>query len=129
MLRIAYLFASCLLAVASIAQADTRLVYEGDGGQFEVFIRPGEIRINAADEAWQLYREQTNTIFAVDPANSLYTRMDENVAATLHRRMAELRDRIEAQIRELPEDRQDIAREALAEQIPAFGEHPDDIGL
>src|SRR5699024_6630673 len=122
---------------------DTRLVYEGDGGQFEVFIRPGEIRINAADEAWQLYREQTNTIFAVDPANSLYTRMDENVAATLHRRMAgrprrhghkiravaELRDRIEAQIRELPEDRQDIAREALAEQIPAFGEHPDDIGL
>lgn len=123
------LLALVLTCVACVAQADTRLVYSGDSGQFVVSIRAGEIRIDDTNGGWQLYRKKANTIYAVDPSKNSYTRMDEDVAATLHERMANLRAKIEAQIEKLPPNRRDIARSVLQDQIPGFTGKPQKVTL
>lgn len=129
MTKITHLIAILLVVVASVAQADTRLVYEGAGGSFIVSMRPGEVRIDDASGAWQLYRQADNTIFAVNPDDNSYTRMDEDVAATIRQRMAALRQKIEAQIQLLPPSKQDVARAVLSEQIPGFGDEPHSVAL
>lgn len=123
------LLALILFCAACAAQADTRLVYEGANGDYVVSIRPGEIRIDDTGAAWQLYREQGNTIFAVNPETQSYTRMDEDVAATLRQRMDALRAKIEAEIQKLPPERRDIARAVLAEQIPGYSGKPQQVSL
>lgn len=127
--RISALIAVILAFAACAAQADTRLVYKGDKGKFVVSIRPGEVRIDDTGAAWQLYRKKTNTIFAVEPTKRSYTRMDEDIAAALQQRMAALRAKIEAQLSKLPPQKRDIARAALAEQVPAFSNKPQTVGL
>src|SRR5699024_7980294 len=77
----------------------------------------------------QLYREQSNTIFAVNPAKKSFTRMDESVATALQRQMAALRDKIETRIQQLPPEQRDVARAAMAEQIPGFSNKPQDVSL
>lgn len=129
MRQIIGVLAVALLCAAGTAGADTQLVYTGANGKFVVSIRPGEIRIDDTGKAWQLYRKKTNTIFAVNPETQSYTRMDEDVAAALHRRMAQLREKIETQISKLPPERRDIARAVLAEQLPGFAGKPQDVSL
>lgn len=123
------LIAIALMCAAVTAQADTRLVYDGEDGQFIVSIQPGEIRIDYTGSAWQLYRKENNTIYAVNPSKQSYTRMDKSVAAILHKRMAALRERIEAQLKRLPPQRRDIARAVLAEQLPGFTGKPQSVSL
>lgn len=113
-----------LIFAAGTAHADAQLVYDGTNGQYVVSIRPGEIRIDRAGAQWQLYVKQSNTMFVVKPEQQSYTRMDEDTAHALQAQMAELRDKINAQIRKLPPDKQDVARAVLAEQLPGFSSKP-----
>lgn len=123
------LLAIVLMCAAFTAQADTKLVYSGNNGQFVVSVRPGEIRIDDTGDAWQLYRKQSNTIYAINPDKHTYTRMDQDVADTLHQRMKALQAKIEAQLKKLPPERRDIARAVLAEKIPGFSNKPQTVTL
>lgn len=129
MTKISYLIALLLIFVSSTALADTRLVYQGAGGEFVVSMRPGEVRIDDTGSAWQLYRQETNTIYAVTPDDKSYTRMDEGVAATIHAQMAALREKIETQIQQLPPSQQDVARAVLSEQIPGLDDAQHSVAL
>lgn len=123
------LIAFVLLLIACVAQADTQLVYAGADGEHVVSIRAGEIRIDDTGSAWQLYRRQSNAIYAINPQQQSYTRMDESVAAVLQQQMQALREKIENRIRQLPPQQRDIARAALAEQIPGFASGKQHIKL
>lgn len=129
MRHVTYLLALAVLCAACVAQADTRLVYSGDQDNFVVSVRPGEVRIDADGDGWQLYRQDSNTLFAVDPAHDSYRRMDEDTAAILQQRMAELRAKIEAQLKQLPKDRRDIARAILADKVPGFSPESQQVSL
>lgn len=123
------LLALAALCAACVAQADTRLVYSGDQDHFVVSVRPGDVRINAPGDGWQLYHRDNNTLYAVDPTHDSYRRMDEDTAAVLQQRMAELRAKIEAQLKKLPPQRRDIARSILANKVPGFNPKPQSVSL
>ncbi len=130
MTKLYYLIALLLISIAgTVAAADTRLVYEGAGGTFTVSMRPGEVRIDDASGNWQLYRQSSNTIYSVNPADNSYTRMDEDVATAIGRQMADLRQQIEAQIQQLPASQRDVARSVLAEQILGLGDAEHSVAL
>lgn len=119
-----YLTAVLALATATAA-ADVTLVYDEGDDPFKLRVRAGEIRIDDGSDSWQLYRRADNAIYSVSPDRDRYTRMDVDAAAGIRDRIRSLRERMESQLAELPADQREIARAALAGQVPGFGVSPD----
>lgn len=119
-------YLTALLALAaSAAAADATLIYDEGDDPFKLRVRAGEIRIDDGSDSWQLYRQADNAIYSVTPGKDRYTRMDGDTAARIRERIQALRERMEAQLAELPADQREIARAALAGQVPGFGTSPD----
>lgn len=126
----AALLAAVLLLLGPVAaRADTTLVYEGGDGRLEISMRPGEIRIDDAGEAWQLYRADDETIYAVSPSDQSYTRLDKQAAEVIRDQMEALRARMENRVQQLPESRRAAARAAMLSQVPGLDPDHQKIGL
>ncbi|MDT0618779.1 hypothetical protein RM531_09870 [Salinisphaera sp. P385] len=114
-----------LALVAATAAADVTLVYDEGDDPFKLRVRAGEIRIDDGSDSWQLYRRADNAIYSVNPDRNRYTRMDEDAAARIRDRIRTLRERMETRLAELPAAEREIARAALADQVPGFGASPE----
>lgn len=121
---LAYVIASTALLAVGAAAADTTLIYDQGADAFKVRIRPGEVRIDDNSDRWQLYRREagadSGAIFSVAPAQDTYVRMDADTAGRIKTRMAELRAQMERELAKLPPAQREIARAALAEQLPSL---------
>lgn len=121
MRSIVYLAGGLVLATAVTGWADTTLIYNEGAEAFTVRIRPGEIRIDDSGERWQLYVREEGAIYSVNPDNDSYVRMDADIAGQIRAQMRNLRERMEKKLQELPPQQREIARTALAAQIPGLG--------
>jgi len=114
---------------AAAAQADTTLTYQSASGEFTVDIRPGAVRIDDASPQWQLYQESAEAIFAVDPDEHSYTRLDRDTASIVRERVDSLRAQIEARVQKLPTSQQSTARAAMLQSVPGLDTRDQKIGL
>lgn len=109
-----------LFALAWPATADTTLVFNAQSNPLKIRIQPGAVRIDHAGPRWQLYLHDENAIYMVYPESETYTRIDKEVAATISKKLAKFRRRIEEKLAELPPERRQLIRSALAQQLPMF---------
>lgn len=126
MRTLSYLVAAlaCVFATASVA--DTTLVYNADSKPLKVRVRPGAVRIDDAGPRWQLYLRAENTIYSINPKTNTFMRMDADTAKAIRKKMQALRQKIEERLATLPPKKRKIARAALAEQMPIFGNKQQD---
>ncbi len=108
-----------LLGTPPVA-ADTTLTYDTADGEFVVKVRPGLVRIDDASDRWQLYREETGTIYSVEPKARSYIKMDKAAAGAIRNQMQTLRDQMEKQLAQLTEAQRAQARAMMVGQIPGL---------
>lgn len=121
MQKITHLLICVAASLASLpTAADTTLVYATGSNDYVIKIRPGEIRIDDEGKRWQLYREQANAFYSIDPEARAYTRMDADDAAAIRQKMRDLREQMNAQLQKLPPEQRSQARAMLAQQVPGF---------
>jgi hypothetical protein len=118
-----------LSALSGIAQADTTLTYQGASGEFTVDMRPGAVRIDDASPQWQLYEDDAEAIFSINPDERSYTRLDRNTAGTIRERVDSLRAQIESRVQQLPPSQQATARAAMLQSVPGLDTRDQKIGL
>lgn len=123
------LLAGLLVAAAGTAQADTTLTYQGASGKFTVDMKPGAVRIDDATREWQLYEDDAEAIFSVNPAERSYTRLDRNTASIIRERVDNLRAQIESRVQQLPDSQQATARAAMLQSVPGLDTRSQKIGL
>lgn len=114
---------------AAAAQADTTLTYQSASGEFAVDMRPGAVRIDDASPQWQLYQEQAEAIFSIDPDEHSYTRLDRDTASIVRERVDSLRAQIESRVQKLPVSQQATARAAMLQSVPGLDTRDQKIGL
>lgn len=114
---------------AGAAHADTTLTYQGANGAFKVDMRPGAVRIDDAGPQWQLYKEDADAIFSVNPNEQSYTRLDRDAASTIRGQVETLRARIEQRVQQLPPSQRATARAAMLESVPGLDTRDQKVGL
>ncbi len=96
----AALASACLWTLT--AKAETTLTYadqKNNAAQaFVIKIKPPHLRMDEAGGMWMLYDSQADVLFAVNPANQSYTRMDSSKAQQLGGMM----DMMQEQLKNLP---------------------------
>ncbi|MGB1580325.1 MAG: hypothetical protein ACPHER_02310 [Nevskiales bacterium] len=99
------------------AQADTTLTYQdqNDNGTqaFIISIKPPFLRMDEAGGMWMLYDAKADVIYAVQPAEKSYTRMDRAMAQQLGGVMSAVED----QLNNLPADQRAAIEQMMGRSL------------
>lgn len=109
--------------------ADTTLTYTTGQGEFVVKTRPGAVRIDDSSDRWQLYLQDSSSIYSVEPKARSYVKMDKAAAGAIRNQMQTLRDQMEKQLAQLSEAQRKQARAMMVGQIPGLDGKEHSISL
>lgn len=123
---------TCLRAAALLialgaslgAQADTTLTYQDqndNGAQaFIISIQPPFLRMDEAGGMWMLYNGQTDTLYAVQPSEKSYTKMDRATA----RQLGGALSAVEEQMKKLPPEQRAAIEQMMGRSMPSSKKKP-----
>ncbi|MDX1497430.1 MAG: hypothetical protein R3352_07735, partial [Salinisphaeraceae bacterium] len=115
-LRAVLLFTA--LSGSFCAQADTTLTYQdknnNDAEAFILSIKPPFLRMDEAGGMWMLYDSKADVIYAVQPAQKSYTKMDRSMAEQLGGVMSA----VEEQLKNLPPEQRAAIEQMMGKTLP-----------
>lgn len=115
------LCAALCLSVSGTAAADVTLTYaeSNSGAQaFEINIQPPMIRMNEAGGMWMLYDGRLDTMFAVDPGNKKYTRINRDRAALMGGMMNEAQAQMQEMMKNMTPEQRAMMEQAMGSKMP-----------
>ncbi len=111
----------CCVLFTLPASADVTLTYKPQGNAsqaFEIAIKPPMMRMNEAGGTWMLYDRSLDTMFAVDPNQKSYTRINRDRAAMMGGMMNAAQAQMKEMMKNMTPEQRAMMEQAMGRPMP-----------